>query len=72
MPENPPGKDPRRVETGRRGMAVRWGRPENRRRAYLHNLTPDQRRAVLDLIAAYERANGLPAERPAGPVEVDR
>lgn len=47
-------KDPRRVESGRRGAVVRWADPDRRRTVSLRDLTAPQRAVVLALIAAFE------------------
>jgi hypothetical protein len=57
-------KDPRYVESGRRGAAVRWADPERRRAVSLRDLSIEQRAAVLALIAAAKaEADAAP---PAG------
>lgn len=48
------GKDPRLVESGRRGAEKRWGPP---RVVRLHDLTAEQRRLVLALVEAARNAS---------------
>jgi hypothetical protein len=53
------GKDPRFVESGRRGARKRWAQadPSTRTSVRLDELTPDQRAVVLALVEAEKSKN---------------
>jgi hypothetical protein len=56
-------KPPTFAERGRLGAAKRWSDPANRTRIYLYDLSPAQRRLVLDFVAAIRQTAGTRPRR---------